>query len=153
VLGSAIGIIASWQAAEAIKVLSGNSASINKRLLVIDSWDTDCRLVNLKPLADCPTCGLGKFEFLDGRIRSESVVLCGKNAVQITPPSTVQSLSDLNLLAQKWKNLGQVHSNAFFVRVVLAEHQVTVFRGGRAVVEGTTSPAEARTLLARILGG
>lgn len=153
VLGPAIGIIASWQAAEALKILSGNSSTINKKLLVLDSWDTDCRLINLNPLAQCPCCAERKFEFLQGAIRTESVVLCGKNAVQITPPKPMHSLDDLYSLAEKWRTLGQVGANAFFVRLKLSEYQITVFRGGRAVVEGTTSPAEAKTLLARVLGG
>lgn len=152
VLGPAIGIVASWQAAEALKILSGNESAINKRLLVLDTWDTDCRLVNLQPVKGCPTCDLRQFQFLDGRIRSESVVLCGKNAVQITPPVPVQSFSELTALAEKLNSHGQVQANAFFVRVVLEKHQITVFRGGRAVVEGTTSPAEAKSILARIVG-
>jgi molybdopterin-synthase adenylyltransferase len=153
VLGPAIGIIASWQAAEALKLLSGNSAIANKKLLVLDTWDTDCRLVNLQPFEQCPTCAQRKFEFLDGRIRSESVVLCGKNAVQITPPTSIETLGDLVSLAEKWRAQGPVNANAFFVRLRLAKHQITVFRGGRAVIEGTISPTEAKSILARVLGG
>ncbi len=152
VLGPAIGIIASWQAAEALKILSGNAPAINKRLLVLDSWDTDCRLVSLLPLVNCPTCSGRKFEVLEGSIRTESVVLCGKNAVQITPANPIQSLSDLHSLAEKWQTQGQVTANAFFIRLKLTNYQITIFRGGRAVVEGTTSPAEAKSLLARLVG-
>ncbi len=152
VLGPAIGIIASWQAAEALKILSGNRSAICRQLIVIDSWDTDCRRINLSPASGCKTCGLRQFEFLDGQVRTESVVLCGKNAVQVTIPSPSGSFADFQALAEKWQTLGQVNVNAFFVRLSLPSMQVTLFRGGRAVVEGTTNSAEAKTLLARILG-
>lgn len=152
VLGTAIGIIASWQAAEALKILSGNRSAACRQLIVIDSWETDCRRINLNPVSSCKTCGLGQFEFLDGRVRTESVVLCGKNAVQVTIPSSSGSFTDLQSLAEKWQTLGDVNVNAFFVRLNLPSMQVTLFRGGRTVVEGTTNSAEAKTLLARILG-
>ncbi len=152
VLGPAIGVIASWQAAEALKILSGNSADICRQLVVLDLWDTECRKIKLTPSKDCLACQKRDFSFLEGKIRSESVVMCGKNAVQVSLPHVGGAISDLKTLAEKWRTLGTVSQNAFFVRVNLAELQVTLFRGGRAVVEGTTNPAEAKTILARILG-
>ncbi|MFO0940566.1 MAG: ThiF family adenylyltransferase [Pirellulales bacterium] len=152
VLGPAIGVLASWQAAEALKILSGNLQSICSNLVVLDLWETDCRQIKLTPTKDCPACQNGIFSFLDGKIRTESVVLCGKNAVQVSLPGVAGSISDLNRLAEKWQTLGSVSQNVFFVRVRLAEMQITLFRGGRTVVEGTTSPAQAKTLLAQILG-
>ncbi len=130
VLGPAIGIIASWQAAEALKILSGNRSAICRQLIVIDSWDTDCRRINLSPTKSCKTCGLGQFEFLDGLVRTESLVLCGKNAVQVTIPSQAGSFTDLEALAEKWRTLGDVNLNAFFVRLSLPTMQVTLFRVG-----------------------
>jgi molybdopterin-synthase adenylyltransferase len=152
VLGPAVGLIACWQSAEALKILSGRQDSICRKLIVVDSWETECRMVELKAAKGCPTCDLGDFPFLEGRIRTESVVLCGKNAVQIVLPSDRSSPMELKSLADRFRILGEVQENAFFVRLRLPNHQITVFPGGRTVVEGTTSPAEAKSLLARTLG-
>lgn len=152
VLGPSVGLIACWQAAEALKVLSGNLDAVCRQLIVLDSWDTDCRKVHLRPAADCPTCGLKQFPFLEGKVRSESVVLCGKNAVQIVRPVS-QAGSELPMIFERLRPLGEVQLTTYFVRLQLPEHRLTFFRGGRTVVEGTTSEAEAKTLIARTLGG
>ena len=67
VLGPAVGLIACWQAAEALKILSGHLEAVCRRLLVLDCWHTDCRLVNLKPVSDCPACQRAS-PFLEGRL-------------------------------------------------------------------------------------
>ena len=149
VLGSAIGIIASWQSAEALKLLAGHEPASG--LIVIDSWNTDCRIMKLSSNPNCPTCGKGEFPFLDGQIRSATTILCGKNAVQIESPSARGE--SLEQIASRAAPLGEVFQNAFFVRLKLAEHTVTVFRGGRTVVEGTTNEAEAKSVLAKTIGG
>lgn len=150
ILGSAIGLIACWQVAEALKILSGHQAAIRGDLIVLDSWNTECRVVALDRRADCEACGARRFPFLSGEIRSETTILCGKNAVQLDSPQ-VQTQS-LEVLAGRLQALGKVTSNPFFVRLSLPEYQLTVFRGGRTVIEGTTSVAEAKSLVARILG-
>lgn len=152
VLGPAVGLIACWQSIEALKILSGNEISASQRLIVLDTWDTECRLMNLQPAPDCPTCAQHHFPFLEGKIRSECVVMCGKNAVQIMQPDSNLGFQDLSGLAERLSGLGQVQVNAFFVRLKLPQYQITLFRGGRAVVEGTTSSFEAKTVLARTLG-
>ncbi len=150
VLGPAVGLVACLQAAEALKLLSGNQPQICPGLMVLDTWNTEFRIVNLKPRSDCQTCGQRKFPFLSGEIRSEATVLCGKNAVQIQSPHG--QVATLESLVDKLRLVGEVSHNPFFVRVQLPEYQLTIFRGGRTVVEGTVSVAEAKSLVARILG-
>ena len=152
VLGPAVGLIACWQSAEAIKVLSGNLEAVCRELIVVDCWNTDVRLVKLRRQTNCSTCALQSFPFLNGEIRTESVILCGKNAVQLQMPGIPESGSELSGLADRLRSFGSVQENAFFVRLSYGDFVVTVFRGGRTVVEGTTSPAEAKSLLARTLG-
>lgn len=150
VLGPAVGLIANWQAAEALKILSGNADAVCRGLIVVDSWNTDCRIIGLAQNRDCPTCVHRSFPFLTGEIRTEATVMCGKNAVQIVSPALGDET--LQQLADKLRPLGSVQQNAFFVRLSLPQHTLTIFRGGRTVVEGTTQAAEAKTLLARTLG-
>lgn len=155
VLGPAIGVIACWQAAEAIKILSGNVEAVAHDLLVFDTWNTACRLISLDslkaPSRKCPACQLRQFPFLAGETRTETTVLCGKNAVQIRPAS--KGFGDCVALAERLKHSGTVSFNGFFLRLTLPEHVLTIFRDGRAVVEGTTDPVEAKNLLSKTLGG
>jgi adenylyltransferase/sulfurtransferase len=152
VLGPSVGLIACWQAAEALKLLSGHPETVCTQLIVIDTWDTDCRKVNLRPVPDCPSCGLRDFPFLEGRIRTQTVVLCGKNAVQIIRPDSGGSLNELVAIFERLRPLGEVQLTNYYVRLKLPDHQLTFFRGGRTVVEGTSNPAEAKTIIARTLG-
>ena len=114
-------------------------------------WMNECRIVELKRSQRCPCCSKQQFDFLDGRIRTTSAVLCGKNAVQLDSP---QAASDsLKAIATKVEHLGRVKQNAYFVKLTLAEFVITIFRGGRTIVEGTTSEMEARSIVARVFGG
>jgi molybdopterin-synthase adenylyltransferase len=156
VLGPAIGVIACWQAAEALKILSGNVEQVSQDLMVIDTWNTSCRMISMASLKassrNCPACQLRQFPFLEGALRTETVVLCGKNAVQVRSASAAIS-GDLSALATRLAHSGKVTNNGFFLRLILPQHVLTVFRDGRAVVEGTTDPLEAKNLLSKTLGG
>ncbi len=150
VLGPAVGLIACLQAGEALKILSGNAADICRKLMVIDTWHTDFRLIGLSKQQYCPACSLRQFPFLDGQLRTEATILCGKNAIQLLPPGLVSE--SLPQIAAKLTPLGEVQQNAFFVRLRTPQQTITIFKGGRTIVEGTTSIAEAKSILARTLG-
>jgi len=150
VLGSAIGIIASWQAGEALKVLSGNEQAVCPGLIVLDTWNNDCRIVDLRRSENCPCCVHGEFPFLDGEIRTTASILCGKNAVQLERPQAAGE--SLDSIARKVAEQGVLKQNAYFVKLALPEHQLTIFRGGRTIVEGTTCENEARNIVTRLLG-
>ncbi len=150
VLGPAVGLVACWQAAEALKVLSGNRNVVCRGLIVIDSWHADCRIVSLPKNASCKTCAEFEFPFLAGDVRTGATLLCGKNAVQLESPG-LQS-ETLERIAEKLAPLGGVIHNAFFVRLKLPDHTLTIFKGGRTVIEGTDSIAQAKSVLARTVG-
>src|SRR4051812_25470617 len=86
VLGPAVAVVASFEAAEAIKLLSGATDALNKELIMVDVWDWTFRrlkVARLLEIADCPCCKHRKFEWLDGAPGSHPPPLCGRNAVQI----------------------------------------------------------------------
>ena len=59
-------IIASVQAAQALKVISGNSRAIEARLYTVDLWENTFNAVSLSgPEPSCPCCGANNFEFLE----------------------------------------------------------------------------------------
>jgi molybdopterin/thiamine biosynthesis adenylyltransferase len=156
VLGSATHTIASLQASEAIKWLSGNRDEIRTTLLSIDLWHNRIRELSLSEDIgkNCPACFSGKFEYLDGSkgIESETAAaLCGRDAVQISP--TTSGTVPLNTIAKKWQGVGRIQETPFFVRLFPdPEHSVTLFRDGRVVISGTDNLQTARTLCDRYVG-
>jgi len=157
VVGSATHTVASLQSTEAIKWLSGNRQYVRTALLSIDLWNNRFRELTLSPsLSDnCPACGKGEFQFLEGdrTVQSEAAAtLCGRDAVQIT--GNCDTDVDLKLMADRWKKVGRVQANPFFVRLFPDDtHSLTLFRDGRVVVTGTSEISVARTLCDRFVGG
>jgi adenylyltransferase/sulfurtransferase len=151
ILASAAHVVASMQACEAIKILSGNRAAISRRLAVIDLWDNQFRQVGLERLAQqgCPTCRAADYPWLSGRLGSQSAVLCGRNAVQLAPVSGEISL---DALAEKLSAVGTVTRNPFLLRLAVGDYKLTIFPDGRAIIGGTDDIATARTLYARYIG-
>ena len=69
VMGPIVGVVASIEAIEAIKILSGNLDAVSTSLSVVELWDNRIRQVDLSLLreqVDCPTCKHGRFPWLDG---------------------------------------------------------------------------------------
>jgi len=153
ILGSIIGVVASIQAVEALKIASGNRAAASRVLTVIDLWDNSMRQIGLSGLREqgqCPACDRGEFPWLDGQAGSHTTVLCGRNAVQLTQPAN-QRLS-LEELAGKLAPLGNVTRNPFLLRFSVDGFTLTVFPDGRAIVNGTEEIAVARGVYARYVG-
>jgi molybdopterin/thiamine biosynthesis adenylyltransferase len=152
ILAPIVNVIASLEANEAIKILSGHRDAVSRTLTVIDTWDNRVRQLTLDALTSttCPACTGAEFPWLDGRRASHSAILCGRNAVQISPPT--RSNLSLVSLAEKLKSAGQVTSNRYLLRLAVDGLQLTVFSDGRAIISGTDDIAVARTLYARYVG-
>lgn len=153
ILGPAVNVVASLQAMEAIKIASGNLGAISRGLTVLDLWENRIRQVKLDALqnnSECPTCTGREFPWLDGSRGSQSTVLCGRNAVQLSfIDSPTISLVDLE---QKLAPHGSVARNPFLLRFRTGPYTLTLFADGRAVVAGTDDPAEAKSIYARYIG-
>ena len=153
VMGPIIGAVASIQAMEAIKILSGNEDAVSKRLTILGLWATDFRSMDVSTLreqVDCPTCKQENYSWLNGQRGSQSAVLCGRNAVQL---SFAQRESiDLAQLAQRLEPLGEIEQNPFLVRFKVDEFSITAFADGRAIVSGTDDIIIAKKLYAQYLG-
>ncbi|MBI1370420.1 MAG: thiazole biosynthesis adenylyltransferase ThiF [Planctomycetes bacterium] len=156
VLGPITSLIAAMQAAEAIKLLTGNEGRIAPAMVSIDLWHNTFKSMNVgEPLPDCPCCALKRFDHLDGARGSGVASLCGRNAVQITA-DRADSAIDLPQMATRLASHGRVMRNEYLLRADLAEHgrdyQLTLFSDGRAIVHGTADPAVARSLYSRYIG-
>jgi adenylyltransferase/sulfurtransferase len=162
ILGSIINVIASIQANEAIKFLSGHPEAISRTLTIIDLWDNQIRQLNLDKLraaGGCPTCRSGpesadKFPWLTGQRGSRTAVLCGRNAVQLNQSATDGDLQPSNFKALKEKLLtvGHVTSNPYLLRCTIGQYLITLFPDGRAIIGGTSDIAEARSIYAKYVG-
>jgi adenylyltransferase/sulfurtransferase len=159
VLGPAVNVVASLQAAMALKILVGQSDQVDRKLSIIDVWSGTFRSVDISGLresANCPACQQGERLWLHGSQRSASTVLCGRNAVQITPPEKLQL--SLPELASRLESAGAVTSNPFLVRLTIARPtddnplELTIFPDGRAIIRGTSEPSVARSLYSRYIG-
>jgi molybdopterin/thiamine biosynthesis adenylyltransferase len=152
VLGPIVGVIASIEAVEAIKILSGNRQAVSRSLTVVELWDSQLRQVDVSGLrdqVDCPTCKRGQFPWLSGKEGSQSAVLCGRNAVQLTHAGASLSLDDL---ARQLEGIGQVTRNQFLLRLKVDQYELTLFPDGRAIVAGTDDVSVAKTVYAKYVG-
>jgi adenylyltransferase/sulfurtransferase len=153
ILAPIINVIAAIQVTEAIKLMSGNRSAIQRKLIVVDVWTNTMRQLDLSTLADqgnCPCCGAREFEYLAGRHASRSVVLCGRNSVQISAsPGVALSLDELE---RKLSEVGKVQRNEFLLRFVEDDVSITVFTDGRAIISGTADPGKAKSIYARYVG-
>ncbi len=148
VLGPVTSLIGSLQAMEAIKILSGRSESVRRRIFTADLWHGPIRETGMPPRdPDCPCCGRHDFTWLNGR--RAPVSLCGRNAVQI---HELRRPLDLAQLASQLEGLGTVRSNEFALRFTSGDHEITVFPDGRAIIKGTTDIGVARGIYARYIG-
>lgn len=155
VLGPIVGVVASCQALEAMKILSGRTADVHRGLLTFDLWGNHLKAVDLRALRDgggCAACGpAAERPWLSGKRGSAPIVLCGRNAVQLTPPEPRRL--EWPSLAARLQSVGEVTYNAFLLRLETAECRLTLFRDGRAIIGGTEDPAVARTWYDRYVGG
>lgn len=152
VLGPIVGVIASIQAMEALKLLSGNRQAISRSLTVVDLWQNCVRQVDVSTLrdqSDCPTCKHREFPWLSGQHGSRAAVLCGRNAVQLSHVAAAVALDEL---ARRLEGVGRITRNPFLLRLAVEAYEITLFPDGRAIVQGTDDPAIARTVYARYVG-
>ncbi len=153
ILAPIVNVIASLQAAEAIKLLSGNRQAINRALTVIDIWDNRIRQVNLDALAagnDCRACKRGEYPWLSGQRASHTAILCGRNAVQLSPSG--RAAVSLATMAHKLQGVGRVTHNKYLLRLAVDDYLLTLFADGRAIIGGTDDIATARTVYAKYIG-
>ncbi len=153
ILAPIINVIGSFQVMEALKILSGNRESVNRKLNVFEMWTNEYRQLDMSRLrasVQCPTCTKKQFQWLSGDRESQSVVLCGRNAIQISRQGA-QPLS-LDDLAEKLKKAGRVEANKFLLRLFVDDLIVTVFRDGRAIISGTDDVATAKKVYSRYIG-
>jgi molybdopterin/thiamine biosynthesis adenylyltransferase len=153
VLGPTVNVIASYQATEAIKILTGHIEAINRDLIFIDVWENVHKkfsIAKLRERNNCICCKQLQFEWLDGAHGSQTTSLCGRNAVQVS--HRVSGKLDFDAMAKQLTTVGTVSFNRFMLKFNVEEYEFTVFPDGRAIIKGTNDTDKARTLYAKYIG-
>jgi len=149
ILNSAVNLAASIAVTEAIKFLTGAHDRLRRTLLSCDLWTNEWSSVSsAQPRADCEVCQGRDFRHLRGELRPH-ITLCGRNSVQIHEHGRPVDFGELEA---RLKPHGQVRSNDMLLRFQRGEHTLTLFADGRAIIQGTTDVAVARSLYARFIG-
>jgi len=149
VLGPIVNLIASLEAAEALKMLSGNESQLHGQLVSWDVWTG--RFQSLEPERNpcCRACALREFPYLEGQAQPH-ITMCGRDSVQIHERG--RSL-DLPALERRLRtSIPGVRQNGFLLRFQVAPYEMTIFSDGRAILKGTKDPAIARSLYAKYIG-
>ena len=153
VIGPVVNTIASIQCAEALKLLTGQGHLLNRDLVSVDLWDGRFQRLKVRALRDrgeCPCCCLHRFDYLSAAQASQTTTLCGRNSVQISFPAG--HTIDFASIGGRLAGVGIVQQNAFLLRCAINQYDLTLFRDGRAIIEGTREPSVARSVYAKYIG-
>jgi molybdopterin/thiamine biosynthesis adenylyltransferase len=149
VLGPAVSLVSSLQAAEALKFLSGRSEALHGRLISCDVWSGRIQSVGVARNTDCRACARREFSYLEGQAQPH-ITMCGRDSVQIHER---RRTLDLGALEGSLRAAGMaVKQNGFLLKFSVPPYEMTVFGDGRAILKGSTDPAVARSLYARYIG-
>ncbi len=154
IMGPVVNIVASIQAAEAFKYLTGNREALNSTGMYLDLWQNRFYELPLIRNKNCKVCVEHNYTFLEGHRKDSISYLCGSNAVQIVPAEKEKNEISLQSLAEKFANLGTVFNNNYLIKFIPANEnfEITLFADGRALIKGTTDEKVARTVYARYIG-
>jgi adenylyltransferase/sulfurtransferase len=158
VIGPVVSIVANFEVAETLKVLTGNLDRVCPTMLNVDLWANAFRQLKVARAyesGDCPCCKHRKFEYLEGTLGSGTTTLCGRNAVQLTHKQH-RAKVDFDEIAGRLRRHGKVIANEFVIRADVTDngkpYELTLFTDGRAIVHGTSETNVARSIYAKYVG-
>lgn len=163
VLAMVTGVVASIQAAEALKLLVGCPA--RSGMLYIDLWTGNHSSMRRNPDPACRVCGKREFPYLNNSQTTRVRALCGQDTVQVRPAADRTAGSHafnnrlpgasfpwLERLAERLQRAGDVRVTDQVVRLRTERLELTVFADGRALIRGARDDADALRLYAEYVG-
>jgi len=155
VISPIIDIIGSLQAAEALKLLTGNAKAVNPGLTQVDVWHSQWLTIKTTHTrrSDCPVCSKRQFDHLENNdSHAAAASLCGRHTIQITPPQPLQA--SLSQIASRLSHTGQIELTRYLMRISLADRDCTfiLFPDGRALIQGTDDPIAAQRIYNDLIG-
>ena len=151
ILNTAVNLVASIAATEAVKLLVGGSAAehLRKTLWSFNVWTNEqAEIAAANPRAGCRACGERDFVHLAGEGRPH-ITLCGRNSVQIHERARPIYFAEMQ---RRLEAHGVVRHNEFVLKFWREPYEMTLFPDGRAIIKGTTETGVARSLYARYVG-
>ena len=149
ILNSAVNLIGSIQATEAIKFLVGAKDKLRRTLLSFDVWSNEqAEIAAARPRSGCQTCDKRDCVHLAGERRPQ-ITLCGRNSVQIHERNRPVDFAEMSA---RLGTHGTVKHNAFVLKFWRDPFEMTLFPDGRAIIKGTDDASVARSLYARFVG-
>jgi adenylyltransferase/sulfurtransferase len=151
ILNSAVTLVASIAATEALKFLVGgaDATQLRRTLLSFDVWKNEhAEISAATPRPGCRACGERDFVHLAGEGRPH-ITLCGRNSVQIHERQRPIDFAEMD---RRLQTHGVVRHNAFVLKFWRDPYEMTLFPDGRAIIKGTSDTAVARSLYARYVG-
>jgi adenylyltransferase/sulfurtransferase len=151
ILNSAVNLVASIAATEAIKLLIGGEAAerLRKTLWSFDVWSSEqAEIAAANPRVGCRTCGKRDFVHLAGEGRPH-ITMCGRNSVQIHERARPMDFTEMH---RRLESHGRVRHNEFVLKFWREPYEMTLFPDGRAIIKGTTDTGIARSLYAQYVG-
>jgi adenylyltransferase/sulfurtransferase len=149
ILNSAVNLVASIAASEAMKLLVGARDKLRRTLLSYDLWlNAGAQISTAHPREECRACQLHDFVHLAGECRPP-ISLCGRNSVQIHER---RRPIDFGEVTRRLRPHGQVKHNEFVLKFWHDRYEMTLFPDGRAIIKGTSDTGIARSLYARYVG-
>jgi len=171
ILNSAVNLVASVAATEALKLLVSAPAStpetqsherslaelkrcaaqnhLRTTLLSFDVWSNEHAEISAdRRRPGCRACQERDFIHLAGEGRPH-ITLCGRNSVQIHERQRPIDFAEMDRRLQPH---GVVRHNDFVLKFWHDPYEMTLFPDGRAIIKGTTDTAAARSLYAKYVG-
>jgi adenylyltransferase/sulfurtransferase len=149
ILNTAVNLVGSIAASEALKLLVGAEEKMRRTLLSWDVWFNErAEIAANQPQLKCRCCGERNFIHLQGEGRPH-ITLCGRNSVQIHEQHRPINFTQLS---QRLQPHGTVRHNDFILKFWHEPYEMTLFPDGRAIIKGTTDTSVARSLYARYVG-
>ncbi len=151
ILNTAVNVVASIAATEAMKLLVGGAAreQVRKTLWSFDVWKNEqAEIAAANPRPECRACGQRNFVHLAGEGRPH-ITMCGRNSVQIHERARPIDFAEMQ---QRLEAHGIVRHNEFVLKFWREPYEMTLFPDGRAIIKGTTDAGVARSLYARFVG-
>lgn len=150
--------IASFEVAEALKVLTGQFGRVCRTMLNVDLWSNSIAQLAIHGTyehGECACCKQRRFEYLEGKRGSGATSLCGRDAVQLTHRQSSAAL-DIAQIAARLRAHGHVVASDYMLRADLTDngtsYRLSLFPDGRAIVHGTSEPEVARSIYAKYVG-
>jgi adenylyltransferase/sulfurtransferase len=158
ILATAVNLAASIQVTEALKFLTGQPQLMRRTLLSFDLWDPvgnsaldHSEISTSTPRPGCQVCGQRIFTHLAGQDRAH-ITLCGRDSVQIHEHHRPIDFAALQTRLSTHTDIQALRCNDLILRFRRGPLTLTLFSDGRAIVQGTTDIAVARSLYARFIG-